>query len=168
MHEHYGLKSRAGLSCRCFYSICVGMPLPEGEFALKVKLKGLYHVKTRTFFQSLWNTITACLWLWPAGPLVQTVCPYHVSSAGKEGAWCSFQKSDGALTIVSLDPKPSRRKIKGNIIYSEVCHIENSISAPLYFNVTYFQCSYNIQYYPVYLKMSLAASFAVLSLKFRP
>lgn len=143
---------------------CVGMPLPEGEFALKVKLKELYHVKARTFFQSLWNTTKSL----PLAVTGGAFSPNYLSVKEKKGAWCSFQKSDGALTIVSLDPKLSWRKIKANIIYFKVCHIENIISVPLYFNVTYFQYSYNIQYYPVYLKMPLAASFVILSLKFRP
>lgn len=57
---------------------------------------------------------------------------------------------------------------KGDITYPEVGHIENSISIPVYSNVFYFQCSYNVWYYTAYLKICLAVNCLVLSLKFQP
>lgn len=55
-------------------------------------------------------------------------------------------------------------EFKGDVTYSEVCHVEIA----QYSNVLYFQCSYNVQYYPAYLKTCLTVNFSVLSLKFWP
>lgn len=69
-------------------------------------------------------------WAVTSGPLVRTVCAalHQASRKGERGRLVLLSEVGWCLGIVTSDPKPSWMEFKGEVTYSEVCHIENSVS----------------------------------------